>query len=303
MCNPRLIESILVGLVLLVPTTGARGQDVAAPQSRLSVEINVPAYRLDVRADSQMVQSFPVAVGMRRYPTPLGDFAIFEVEWNPWWRPPDSWWARNDTVTPPGPGNPMGKVKMPFGRALYLHGTPVPSSIGKAASHACVRMHNADAIALGKLVQAYAGGDLSDAATDSIIQGWRPNRRVELPAPVPVRVVYRLVELQGDELAIYPDVYRRGRDRIEADALALLGAAGYDTLTVDRALLRRAAREAVRSPVRITFPRPSAGHPAPTPGTKPAQDLASDGWQGPNDDHHRPLGESDRVERQHTCQR
>ena len=215
----------------------------------------MPAFRLDVRVDTQTLRSFPVAVGMRRYPTPTGDFAIAEVEWNPWWRPPDSYWARNDTVTPPGPRNPMGKVKMPFGRALYLHGTTVPSSIGKAASHACVRMHNADAITLGKLVQAYGGAALSDAGTDSIIQDWRPTRHVELPAPVTVRIVYRLVELQGDELVIYPDVYRRGRDLVEADALALLAAAGYDTAAVDRGQLRRAAGEAVRSPVRLTIPR------------------------------------------------
>jgi murein L,D-transpeptidase YcbB/YkuD len=251
----RQVGTALVALVLLVPTTGNNGQDVAAPQSGLNIEINLPAFRLDVRADTQVVRSFPVAVGMRGYPTPTGDFTIAEVEWNPWWRPPDSYWARNDTVTPPGPRNPMGKVKMPFGRALYLHGTPVPSSIGRAASHACVRMHNADAITLGKMVQAYAGADLSDAGTDSILRRWRPTRLVKLPAPVPLRIVYRLVELQGDELVIYPDVYKRGSDRVEADALALLAAAGFDTATVDRALLRRAASAAVRSPARVTIPR------------------------------------------------
>lgn len=216
----------------------------------------MPAFRLDVRADTQALRSFPVAVGMPRYPTPTGDFAIAEVEWNPWWRPPDSYWARNDTVTPPGPQNPMGKVKMPFGRALYLHGTTVPSSIGKAASHACVRMHNADAITLGKLVQAHGGATLSDAGTDSIILRWRPTRLVELPAPVPVRIVYRLVELQGEELVVYPDVYRRGREGIEADALALLAAAGYDTASVDRSLIRRVMTEGARSPARVAIPRP-----------------------------------------------
>jgi hypothetical protein len=92
-------------------------------------------------------------------------------------------------------------------------------------------------------------------ATDSIILHWRPTRLIELAAPVPVRIVYRLVELQGDELVVYPDVYRRGRDSVETDALALLAAAGYDTAAVDRGLLRRVAREAMRSPARVTIPR------------------------------------------------
>lgn len=254
-CNPRLTGRFLPALALIFPATAIQGQLVATPQSGLSITINVPAFRLDVHADTQTLHSFPVAVGMRRYPTPTGDFAITEVEWNPWWRPPDSYWARNDTVTPPGPGNPMGKVKMPFGRALYLHGTPVPSSIGRAASHACVRMHNADAITLGKLVHLYAGVAVSDAEIDSIIQRWRPTRLIELPVPVPIRIVYRLVELQRGELVVYPDVYRRGRDSVEADALALLAAAGYDTAVVDRGLIRRVARDAVRSPARVTIPR------------------------------------------------
>ena len=106
----------------------------------------MPAFRLDVLADTQVIRSFAIAVGMRRYPTPIGDFAISDVQWNPWWNPPASPWAEKDTITPPGPGNPMGKVKLPLGSLLFVHGTPLTASIGKAASHACIRMRNADAI-------------------------------------------------------------------------------------------------------------------------------------------------------------
>ena len=112
----------------------------------LAIEINVPAFRLDVRADTQVIRSFAIAVGMRRYPTPTGDFVISEVQWNPWWNPPDSPWAENDTVTPPGPGNPMGKVKLPLGSLLFVHGTPLQREhregrIARLHSHAKPRRH------------------------------------------------------------------------------------------------------------------------------------------------------------------
>jgi len=254
-CSPELFDRFLAPFTLLLLATGTDGQPVVAPQAGLSIEVNLPAYRLDVRADTGILRSFPVAVGMRRYPTPTGNFEITEVHWNPWWRPPDSPWAQKDTITPPGPQNPMGKVKMPLGPALLVHGTPQPASIGTAASHACIRMHNADAVTLAKLVQGIAGMDAPEAVIDSLLRHWRPNRRIALLSPVPVRIVYHLVELHGDTLVVHPDVYRRGRGTIEADALTLLAAAGYDTVTVDRDLIRSVAEKGARSRARATIPR------------------------------------------------
>jgi len=240
-------RTILVLLGLQALATSIRGQDVAALDSTLVIEINVPAFRLDVLADTQVIRSFAIAVGMRRYPTPIGDFAISDVQWNPWWNPPDSPWAEKDTVTPPGPRNPMGKVKLPLGSLLFVHGTPLNESIGKAASHACLRMRNTDAIALARLVQASVGAPLSDATLDSLLQRWEPSRRVALPVAVPVRIVYELVERRADELVFHPDVYRRGREGVFASAMALVAAAGYDTARVDRVRLERAASDGARS--------------------------------------------------------
>ena len=254
-CSPELFDRFLALLTLFLLATRIDGQPVAAPQAGLDIEINVPAFRLVVRADTGIIRSFPVAVGMRRYPTPTGDYEITEVHWNPWWRPPDSPWAEKDTITPPGPRNPMGKVKMPLGRALLVHGTSQPASIGTAASHACIRLHNTDAVALAKLVQENAGANVPEGATDSLLRRWRPSRRIPLRSPVPVRIVYNLVELHGDTLAVYPDVYRRGRDTIEADALALLATAGYDTAAVDRDLVRSVAEKGARARTKVAIPR------------------------------------------------
>src|SRR5512132_4080333 len=56
----------------------------------------------------QLVRSFRVATGRSQYPTPTGSFRIVDMQMNPWWRPPDSAWAKGLKPIPPGPGNPLG---------------------------------------------------------------------------------------------------------------------------------------------------------------------------------------------------
>lgn len=95
---------------------------------------------------TRLVRTFRVATGQSRYPTPSGLFSIVIKEMNPWWRPPNSDWARGLEPIPPGPGNPLGTRWM--GLSAYgvgIHGTPDAASIGYSASHGCIRMQIPDA--------------------------------------------------------------------------------------------------------------------------------------------------------------
>jgi lipoprotein-anchoring transpeptidase ErfK/SrfK len=85
--------------------------------------------------------SFPVAVGMPSYPTPLGSYVIRNKARNPWWYPPNADWAKGAKPIPPGPGNPLGTRWMGLGGGVGIHGTYNSGSIGSAASHGCIRMH------------------------------------------------------------------------------------------------------------------------------------------------------------------
>ena len=54
---------------------------------------------------------------------------------------------------PPGPANPLGLRALPLSApGILIHGTPEDSSIGHWASHGCIRMHEADVLALYPLV-------------------------------------------------------------------------------------------------------------------------------------------------------
>ena len=95
---------------------------------------------------SQLVRTFGVATGQAQYPTPLGLFSVVDKQLNPWWRPPDSDWARGLKPIPPGPGNPLGTRWMGLtAPGVGIHGTPDAASIGYSASHGCIRMRIPDA--------------------------------------------------------------------------------------------------------------------------------------------------------------
>jgi lipoprotein-anchoring transpeptidase ErfK/SrfK len=91
-------------------------------------------------------RTLQVATGQATYPTPLGSWHVVDMQRNPWWRPPDSDWAKGLEPIPPGPGNPLGTRWMGLDAAgVGMHGTPDAASIGYSASHGCIRMRIPDA--------------------------------------------------------------------------------------------------------------------------------------------------------------
>ena len=105
------------------------------------VVIHRGSNRLALFNGEQPWRSFRVATGTSEYPTPTGTFSIVDMQRNPWWRPPDSDWAKGLKPIPPGPGNPLGTRWMGItAPGVGIHGTPDPASIGYSASHGCIRM-------------------------------------------------------------------------------------------------------------------------------------------------------------------
>ena len=104
--------------LVLLSTLGCASAAAQAPaQPRFSeplhLVVNIPAFRLDVYENGTLQTSYPVTVGKLRDRTPTGHYKLQKVVWNPWWHPPYNRRPK-DKVTPPGPNNPMGKVKLYF---------------------------------------------------------------------------------------------------------------------------------------------------------------------------------------------
>jgi murein L,D-transpeptidase YcbB/YkuD len=107
----------------------------------------------------------------------------------------------------------MGRVKLNFRPLYFLHGTPDDSSIGTASSHGCVRMHNADAIALAVAVMR-AGVNGADSSLPRIVADTVTTSTWLLDRPVPLAIVSRSVEIERDSVFWYPNPYGDASARV-----------------------------------------------------------------------------------------
>jgi len=108
--------------------------------------VSIPDRKLVLLEDGKIKKVYDIAVGKTSTPSPTGTFHIASRVKDPTWYGPG-------IVVPPGKGNPLGTRWMGLGYKGYgIHGTNAPRSIGKAASHGCIRMRVADAEDLFTLV-------------------------------------------------------------------------------------------------------------------------------------------------------
>jgi lipoprotein-anchoring transpeptidase ErfK/SrfK len=148
---------VLVFLVTL--SAGAQVQ----PPPKLIV-ISIPNRKLALLEDGRVLKVYPVAVGAESTPSPSGIFTVVNRLVKPtYYRP--------GTVIAPGPQNPLGSRWIGLSRKGYgIHGTNAPRSIGKAASHGCIRMAKADLqdlfeiVRVGDVVEIRAEADEETAA-------------------------------------------------------------------------------------------------------------------------------------------
>lgn len=113
-----------------VPAAGNRVQR--------TVLVSIPDRKLAVIEDGDVIATFPVAVGAAASPSPVGEFQIVSRVSNPTYYHPG-------TVIPSGKDNPVGTRWLGLSLKGYgIHGTNAPKSVGRAASHGCIRLRNGD---------------------------------------------------------------------------------------------------------------------------------------------------------------
>ena len=130
-------------LSLLALATGlpcwAQNPVPAPPQQpERTVLVSLVDRKLAVVDNGVVVATFEVAVGADVSPSPTGEFKIVSRVSNP------TYYHRG-TVIPTGKYNPVGTRWLGLSLKGYgIHGTNAPRSIGRAASHGCIRLRNRD---------------------------------------------------------------------------------------------------------------------------------------------------------------
>ena len=167
---------ILALIVALASRACAQSPDAAGSRAKRQIIVSVPDCKLAVVENGVVLRTFAVAVGAAVSPSPTGEFAIVNRLTRPTY-------YHAGVVIPAGPGNPLGPRWVGLNKPGYgIHGTNAPGSIGKAASHGCIRLRNRD------IVQLFAMVGVGDTVE---IRGERDEQTAqifggELSAPVSV---------------------------------------------------------------------------------------------------------------------
>jgi lipoprotein-anchoring transpeptidase ErfK/SrfK len=133
--------------VMVMATAEALAQEKAARPSRRIV-VSIPDRKLAVLEDDRVVKIYQTAVGAPKSPSPVGSFTIVT-------QIPEPTWYTKGRVVPPGKSNPLGTRWLGLSKKGYgIHGTNAPGSIGRNASHGCIRMRNRDVEELFEMVAA-----------------------------------------------------------------------------------------------------------------------------------------------------
>ncbi len=107
---------------------------------------------LEIIENGKMLAAFPITPGSKQLPAPIGNWTVTKMTVLPWFR-----WDRAMLLhgrrsgefykIHPGPRNEVGLVWIGLNKkGIGIHGTNRPDSIGRSASHGCIRLANWDAV-------------------------------------------------------------------------------------------------------------------------------------------------------------
>ena len=154
------------GDTLVVPAV-ALDHAGKAPTRAASLRIDKVGRVLSVLdKDSAVLAAFPISMGGRSDPLPVGQMDIKNAAKNPVFTfDPDLLKGTKDSdrkaVLPPGPNSPVGVYWLGLSKPHWgIHGTPYPARVGTAESNGCIHLTNWDVLRLAQVVKTGFGVDV-----------------------------------------------------------------------------------------------------------------------------------------------
>ncbi len=134
------------------------GENAGAPRN-VSIKIDTKTNMLGVFDAEKLIAAYPVTVGSQHTASPIGDWKVMRITKMPTFRYDKEMLQHgkrsgNFYLLPPGPRNPVGVMWIALNKkGIGIHGTENPDSIGRAASHGCVRLANWDVVRLATKIK------------------------------------------------------------------------------------------------------------------------------------------------------
>jgi len=135
-------------IVLVYTTRTSIGSNSAQPgdlaEQPVHLEVSRSHHRLTVYKGLLPIHRYPVAVGREGWETPLGVFRVSQMIEDPDWQHP----LTGQVFRAGDQRNELGHYWIGFWTdgqtCVGFHGTPHPQTVGKSASHGCIRMYEKD---------------------------------------------------------------------------------------------------------------------------------------------------------------
>ncbi|MEP6743718.1 MAG: L,D-transpeptidase [bacterium] len=192
--------------------TNAAGPNAVPKDTR--VVVNIPAYRMDVFREGELVKSYKIGIGYPEFPLPTGLRKAQSIIFNPTWTPPDEPWVAKmsgvnvgEKIEAGSKLNPLGPIKIPIGLPSLIHGGKSPAKLGTFASHGCVGLTTPQVQDFAKLLAQTSGTDLSDTTIQSHLKDKTQTKVIKLDHAVTVELRYETIVAEDGKLHIYKDVY------------------------------------------------------------------------------------------------
>jgi len=163
------VKSIQPGAEEKAVIANELGEDNAKPsdekteksgdEAKLSLHVGVKDEMLEVLIDDKVAAAFPVTVGSQQTASPIGHWTVKAVAKMPTFRYDPLMLKKGERsshahLLPPGPNNPVGVLWIALNKkGIGIHGTDDPDSIGRNASHGCIRLANWDVVKLAGMVK------------------------------------------------------------------------------------------------------------------------------------------------------
>jgi lipoprotein-anchoring transpeptidase ErfK/SrfK len=124
------------------------------------VKIDTKTNMLTVYQGDKLTAAYPVTVGSVHTASPIGEWKVRGIAKLPTFRYDKEMLQHgkrsgNFYVLRPGPRNPVGVMWIALNKkGIGIHGTSEPDSIGRAASHGCIRLANWDVVRLATKIKS-----------------------------------------------------------------------------------------------------------------------------------------------------
>jgi lipoprotein-anchoring transpeptidase ErfK/SrfK len=219
--------------------------------------VNIPAYRMDLFQDGNLVKTYKVGIGYPEFPLPTGMRKADTVVFNPTWTPPDEPWVESANKVKPGQKipagsklNPLGPAKIPIGLPSLIHGGKQPSKIGTFASHGCVGLTTPQLNDFIPRLATLSGSNITQDDVANYEEDKTNTKSVKLNQKVPVDLRYETIVVEDGKLHIYRDVYEKDTNTEEnlEKVLAVYGVAPNQLSGKEKSQIATALRDMSRDP-------------------------------------------------------